>query len=266
MRAADTPTTISGVTTCLLVPFVYSRDVAYVLEFTGYYIRIYSADAVVDEIDSPYAESDLFDLQFKQLGDVIWITHDDYAQRRLSRTDTTQFEFEKIVFKDGPFLKRNDLALQDGKTMTITGTGLDLTESSTTTYNANESSSSAYKAFDNNNLSRWTAYGTAASWISAQWGAGKVIKRVRMISSRVRYFEVQGSNNGTDWTDLDVDSWAGPCQAYQTTNTEVTTSLKVEEWIDITLTNVASYTYYRVRRRMTTPFWSVRRIILKRIM
>ena len=31
MRDSDTPTTPSGVTTCLLVPFVYSRDVAYVL-------------------------------------------------------------------------------------------------------------------------------------------------------------------------------------------------------------------------------------------
>ena len=99
-----------GVTTCLLIPFVYSRDVAYVCEFTNHYLRVYYGDAVVAELDTTFAEDDLFDLQFKQVGDVIRITHDEYLPKALIRTDATTFSISDLTFDYGPFLKRNDLA------------------------------------------------------------------------------------------------------------------------------------------------------------
>jgi len=246
MRDSDDPTTINGVTTCLLVPFVYSRSITYVLEFTGYYVRIYYNDAVVDEIDSPYAEADLFDLQFEQLGDVIWITHDDYAQRRFSRGNATDFSIDEIIFSDGPFMKRNDLATKDGRQMTIAFTGATLTESDTT-YNASTNTTSAFMAFDHNTITYW---GTREynNWISVQWAAGKAIKRIRMISDMIQYFKVQGSNNGTDWVDVEASAWDGECKLYETggkNHTEITTS-EITDWIDVTLDNVTEYKYYRV--------------------
>jgi hypothetical protein len=249
MRAADTPTTISGVTTCLLVPFVYSRDIAYVLEFTGYYIRIYYGDAVVDEIDSPYAEADLFDLQFKQLGDVIWITHEDYQQRMFSRDDATTFDLEIIEINNGPFLKRNDLATKDGKEMTIVASGLTITNATDTTYNASMNSNVAYKAFDVNTETFWASTAEGGEWISVQWVAGKTIKRMRIISRSLRYFKLQGSNNGSDWTNIEAATWSGSCQEWSTggeSHTEITAQYKLSTWADITFTNVTSYTYYRI--------------------
>ena len=116
-----------GVTTCLLVPFVYSRDVAYVCEFTNYYLRVYYGDAVVAELDTTFAEADLFDLQFKQVGDVIRITHEDYLPKALTRTDATTFSISDLIFDYGPFMKRNDLANPDNPdniTMTPNVSGL----------------------------------------------------------------------------------------------------------------------------------------------
>lgn len=117
----------AGVTTCLLVPFVYSREITYVLEFTNLFLRVYYEDDVIDEINSPYAESDLLELQFKQLGDVIRITHEDYRPRILSRLSASQFAISDLVFDYGPFLKRNDLANPENPnniTMTPDVTGL----------------------------------------------------------------------------------------------------------------------------------------------
>jgi len=116
-----------GVTTVLLVPFVYSRDVAYVCEFTNHYLRVYYGDAVVAEINTDYDEADLFDLQFKQVGDVIRITHDEYLPKALTRTDATTFSISDLIFDYGPFMKRNDLANPnnpDNITMTPNVSGL----------------------------------------------------------------------------------------------------------------------------------------------
>jgi len=257
MRDSGDPTTISGVTTCLLVPFIYSREISYVLEFTGGYVRVYYNDAIVDEIDSPYAESDLFDLQFKQLGDVIWITHDDYLQRKFLRYSATDFAIESIVFNGGPFLKRNDLAAKDGKVMTIAASGLTLTNSTDTTYDASVNSDTAYKGFDVNTESYWQG-GLADSWVSCQWAAGKTMKRLRMISAYIKYFKVQGSNNGIAWTNIEASAWGGECKKYETggeDHTEVTTNNKTITWIDITLDNVTSYEYYRIYIILTHYIW-----------
>jgi len=90
-------------------------------------LRVYYEDDVIDEIDSPYAESDLLELQFKQLGDVIRITHEDYRPRVLTRVDSGYFAISDLDFNYGPFLKRNDLANPDNQnniTMTPNVSGL----------------------------------------------------------------------------------------------------------------------------------------------
>ena len=247
MRDSDDPDTTSGVTTCLLVPFIFSKTIAYVLEFTGYYIRIYYEDTIVDEITSPYLESDLFELQFSQVGDVIWITHEDYAQRKFSRTTATEFTIDEIKFNDGPFLPRNDLSQKDGKTITLTDAGLNATSDSDCQYDASVNSSSAYKAFDQNSVSYWGAHG--AQWVSCQWDAGKTFVRMRIKQANVRYLRIEASNNGTDWTVLDATAWTGEAQAYNGAG-EADTELLLEavfNWVDITIDNDTSYTYYRAR-------------------
>lgn len=59
------------------------------------------------EIVSPYAEADLFELQFTQSADVIYIAHNDYAPRKLSRSAATSWAFATISFTNGPFAAQN---------------------------------------------------------------------------------------------------------------------------------------------------------------
>jgi hypothetical protein len=103
-------------TTTRLIPFVYSKSVAYVIEVGAYYMRFFYGSSILEDagsnevwIASPYAESHIFELKFTQIADVMWIVHPQYAPRKLSRTDIYTFELAEIDFRKGPFLLRNDL-------------------------------------------------------------------------------------------------------------------------------------------------------------
>lgn len=91
------------------IEFVYSATVAYVLLFEELSIRVYYADELITTVDSPYLEEHLFELQYRQIGDVMRIVHPQYKPRKLSRTSATTFTLEEIDFTDGPFMTRNDL-------------------------------------------------------------------------------------------------------------------------------------------------------------
>lgn len=97
-----------------LIPFQFSTIQAYILEFGDQYIRFYkdngqieSAPNVPYEIVSPYLEADLFELQFAQSADVMYITHPDYAPRKLTRTGHTSWTLSVVNFLRGPFMDDN---------------------------------------------------------------------------------------------------------------------------------------------------------------
>lgn len=244
MRSSDDTTPVSGVTTCLLLPFIYSEEIAYVLEFTGYYIRAYYGDAIVDEIDSPYAEEDLFDLQFRQLGDVIRITHKSYQQRIFSRLDVDVFSLDYIDCDYGPFLKRNDLSVKDGCEMTITGTGLTVTNASDTTYSASVNSNTAYRAFDQNTDTFWS-FRYDDSWIQCAWDSGVAIKAIRILCSYVKRLEVWAGDTVGGLAKIAASSWTTGCKEYGTGDTEIT-SAHPRNYARFVLDNVTEYKIWRI--------------------
>ena len=97
-----------------LVPFEFSTDQAYILEFGDEYIRFYmNGGQITDggspyEIESPYGYQDLDGLQFAQSADVLYIVHPDYPPRKLSRTGHTNWTLTEVLFEDGPYLERNE--------------------------------------------------------------------------------------------------------------------------------------------------------------
>jgi hypothetical protein len=106
------------------IPFVYSSEVSYGLEFGNLYIRPFSSISfegdivlfegnevidVLDIITSPYLTADIPQIQYKQLGDTMWLMHRDYAQRKLIRTSPSSFELNEIEYKKGPFILRKDI-------------------------------------------------------------------------------------------------------------------------------------------------------------
>ena len=111
--------TKSPLTKAVLVPFVVSESISYQLEFGDQYIRFYKNhepimyQGEVYEISSPYIYEDLFDekglfqLDYAQSGDVLFIAHDKYMTKKLARFSDTNWEISDLEFVGGPWLDRN---------------------------------------------------------------------------------------------------------------------------------------------------------------
>lgn len=124
-----------------LVPFKFSDDAAFALEFGDQYIRFYASHGQLIsggspyEISSPYTATDLtasdgtFRLWFEQSGDVIYITHPIHAPRKLTRVTNTNWTLSIVDLKGGPFI-----GVDPDETRTVyasaeTGNGITLTAS-----------------------------------------------------------------------------------------------------------------------------------------
>ena len=108
-----------------IIPFIYSNAIAYVIEMSNLSFRFFFDGGIVldggDNIvttTTPYLTADLFQVQFIQSLDVLYLTHQDYAPRTLSRTSASEFTLEEIDFDFGPFLQRNDYLEDDDVTLT----------------------------------------------------------------------------------------------------------------------------------------------------
>lgn len=80
-----------------LIPFEFSTEQAYILEFGDQYIRFYMDQGQIlsggtpYEIASPYTEEDLDGLKYCQSADVMILTHPDHPPRQLARTGHTSW-------------------------------------------------------------------------------------------------------------------------------------------------------------------------------
>lgn len=121
-----------------LIPFEFSVTQAYVIQVGAGYFRFYKDHGIIEsspgtpyEVAHPYSVNDLFEIKFTQSADVLYLTHPDYAPRKLSRTGHTSWTLTTIDFLDGPYLNVNTT------TTTITpsaasGSGITLTASAAT--------------------------------------------------------------------------------------------------------------------------------------
>lgn len=90
---------------CRLIPFTFSVDDAMVLEFGDKYVRFHTRgqtllgdDGQPYEIETPYAEDDVFDIHFVQSMDVMTLVHPAYAPRELRRYGATDWRLVEIDF------------------------------------------------------------------------------------------------------------------------------------------------------------------------
>jgi len=93
----------------------------------GSYWHALSGDIL--ELPTPYLEADLFQIQFLQVKDVVYLAHPDHAPRKLIRLADARWSLEAVDFNLPPFLDEN---LEKSKTLTCShtsGTGRTLTAS-----------------------------------------------------------------------------------------------------------------------------------------
>jgi hypothetical protein len=96
-----------------LIPFVYSEEQSYVLEFGHQYIRFYKNDKTrIDyELASPYTYEDLQLISYAQSANVLYLFHENYQTRRLIRLADDNWVLNTVEFYDGPY---HGLSIYDG--------------------------------------------------------------------------------------------------------------------------------------------------------
>jgi len=89
---------------CRLLPFQYSTATRFVLEADTGYMRFFSNGAQVlsggnpYEIATAFANAHLFELQFKQINDVVYFTHPSYPPAKLSRIADTNWTLADVAW------------------------------------------------------------------------------------------------------------------------------------------------------------------------
>ena len=91
-----------------LIPFQFTDDQAYVIEFGNEYCRFYKDDGRIEsggspvEIATTYETADLFDLMFAQSADTMFIAHRDFPPRQLTRSSHTSWAIADVAFTNAP--------------------------------------------------------------------------------------------------------------------------------------------------------------------
>lgn len=89
-----------------LIPFVFSRTDAYVLEMGDLYTRFYKSTGRLGapyEIVTPIAEAALFETEFVQRSDTMFLTQEDMPTQRLRRFGDTSWQMDDQPFDPAPF-------------------------------------------------------------------------------------------------------------------------------------------------------------------
>lgn len=87
-----------------LIPFQFSTEQTYAIEFGHLYIRFYTNGGqllngtAIYEVATPYQEQHLFELCFTQSADVLTIAHPSYEPRELKRLGATNWTLTTISF------------------------------------------------------------------------------------------------------------------------------------------------------------------------
>ena len=118
-----------------VIPFIYSTEQAYVLEFGDELMQVYTDGGVVQvsgadyQISTPYVSTDLMDLKFAQTADTMYIAHVAYPPYKLTREGSTDWSMTEVDFINGPFLDQN---MDEDWTLSVTAVTGSITVTSNT--------------------------------------------------------------------------------------------------------------------------------------
>ncbi len=243
-----------------LVAFEFSTTQAYVLEFGNLYMRVYKDSGQVMgngdpyEITTPYTEAQLFELQFVQSADVLFIAHSAHYPRKLERTGDTSWTLSELDITNGPFLPENDSDI----TIQPPEEADDCTSGETFTDSSHTGAYTAAKVFNDTIVSGdgWVSGvgNVTDEWVKVEFAAQKTITKVRMQPCRAvgqsymqpQHIKIEASNNDVDWTKISVIAWHYRCEAYNTDEAIIRRINNLDDWAELDLDNAVAYTYWRI--------------------
>lgn len=111
-----------------LIPFVFNKEQAYVLEFGNLYTRFYTtagqivSGAVPVELATTYQGADVFEIEYTQGADTMFIAHEDLPIKRLLRLGSASWRIGDAPFDPGP-IDENGIRINATLTLSaLTGT------------------------------------------------------------------------------------------------------------------------------------------------
>lgn len=105
-----------------LVPFVFSKSQAYFIELGDSYARFYSVDGQIQqagvpiEIATPWTADKLFELEYAQGSDTMFIAHPSMPMKRLVRILQTAWTISDAPFNPGPI---DEIGTRPNATLTL---------------------------------------------------------------------------------------------------------------------------------------------------
>lgn len=106
---------------CRLIPFEFSTEQAYVMEFGDGTVRFFKDNGQIEKGGSPYElpdparldplvpylEGDLFEVKYTQSADVLYVVHPSYIPAKFLREADDNWGYQYLDLKDGPYLNAN---------------------------------------------------------------------------------------------------------------------------------------------------------------
>ena len=123
---------------CRVIPFSFSPTVNFDIEVGHEYFRFWNDETQVQsggsalEVVSTYQESELFQMQFEQVQDVVYITHPDHPLRKLIRLADDNWTLSTVGWSDEfnyPPMAAKNISATTITPSATTGTGVTLTAS-----------------------------------------------------------------------------------------------------------------------------------------
>jgi hypothetical protein len=155
-----------------LIRFEFDETQAYAIEMGDLYVRFHTEGGRVEsagtpvEVVTPYTAAQIWDVQYTQSADTLYLTHPSHAPRKLVRNSETSWTLSTLTLDDGPYLDEDT----QGTTFTASGRGsvsqkmTDNTNPSGTAADS-DSTADAFKAFDLSNTTSVEITGTNG-WVS----------------------------------------------------------------------------------------------------
>ncbi len=119
-----------------LIPFVFSRADAYVLELGNQYMRVWKNGVRLGapyELATPWTTAQLAALDFAQAGDTLVVVHPDVAPQRIQRFADTNWRCEAVPFDPAPQIEAGEI-ITVGVTLSLATVGTGRTATAAATF------------------------------------------------------------------------------------------------------------------------------------
>jgi hypothetical protein len=188
-----------------LIPFEFNTTQTYILEFGHLTMRVIKDGGQVlssgspVSITSPYADTELADLNFTQSADVMTICHPSHPVKEVKRTSHTAWSITSVSFGTAMTAPGSVASTRQEYDSSLTETSYSYVVTSVKTSTGDESVASSSTSISNNNLSS-----TVTNTIT--WAAVSGADSYNVYKSRGGIFGFIGRATGTTFKDDNIES------------------------------------------------------------